>query len=103
MDLYLYARVLWRFRLLVLAGLALAIALATLSVLRIGPDGVSYRDSRLWAADMKIAVTQRGCPECRLYAQYSSRGSDDFDARLAGTTGHRSGAARDACPLLRDS
>jgi hypothetical protein len=76
MDLYLYARVLWRFRLLVAAGLALALALATLSVLRIGTDGVSYRDSRLWSANMKVAVTQRGCPECRLYAQYSSRGSD---------------------------
>ena len=76
MDLYLYARVLWRFRLLVLSGLALAFALATLSVLRIGPDGVTYRDSRLWAADMKVAVTQRGCPECRLYAQWSASGQE---------------------------
>jgi hypothetical protein len=76
MDLYLYARVLWRFRLLVVAGLALAVALATLSVLRIGTDGVTYRDSRLWSANMKVAVTQRGCPECRLYAQYSSSASD---------------------------
>jgi hypothetical protein len=75
-DLYLYARVLWRFRLLVVAGLALAIALATLSVLRIGTDGVRYRDSRLWSANMKVEVTQRGCPECRLYAQYSSTGND---------------------------
>jgi hypothetical protein len=77
MDLYLYARVLWRFRLLVLAGLALAVALATLSVLRIGTDGVAYRDSRLWAAEMKVAVTQRGCPECRLYAQWSSSGGQE--------------------------
>jgi hypothetical protein len=76
MDFALYARVLWRFRLLVAAGLALAIALATLSMLRIGPDGVSYRDSRLWSANMTIAVTQRGCPECRLYAQYSARDGD---------------------------
>jgi hypothetical protein len=76
MDLYLYARVLWRFRLLVVAGLALAMALATLSVLRIGTDGVTYRDSRLWAANMKVSVTQRGCPECRLYAQWSSRGQE---------------------------
>jgi hypothetical protein len=76
MDLYLYARVLWRFRLLVVAGLAMALALATLSMLRIGPDGVSYRDSRLWSANMKVAVTQRGCPECRLYAQYSSSAAD---------------------------
>jgi hypothetical protein len=68
-DLKLYARVLWRFRLLVAGGLLLALALAFLSVMRVSPDGVEYRQSQLWSADMRLLVTQSGFPEGRLYAQ----------------------------------
>jgi hypothetical protein len=81
-DLQLYARVLWRFRVLVAAGLTLALALAALSVVRIGPHGVTYRDSRLWSANMKLEVTQRGCPECRLYAELPS-GADGLPTPVA--------------------
>jgi hypothetical protein len=67
MDFALYARVLWRFRLLVLAGLTLGIALAVLSTVRIGVDGVRYRQDELWASTTRVLVTQTGFPEGRLY------------------------------------
>jgi hypothetical protein len=69
MDFRMYARVLWRFRLIVAAGFVLALLLAILSVVRIGPSGVSYRHSQLWSTTMRLLVTQRGAPEVRLYAQ----------------------------------
>lgn len=62
MDLNLYLRVLWRFRLLVAAGVVLALALATLSYLRVSVDGVSYRESEQWASFATIFVTQEGFP-----------------------------------------
>lgn len=62
MDLQLVARVVWRFRLLVAMGLLLAVTLAALSVLRVGPDGVAYRESELYASSSRLLVTQRGFP-----------------------------------------
>jgi hypothetical protein len=72
MDLRLFGRVLWRFRLLVAIGFILAVGLAILSVVKVTPQGLTYRDSQLWSADMQLAVTQSGCPICRLYATQSS-------------------------------
>jgi hypothetical protein len=69
MDLQLYARVLWRFRLIVAVGLGLALLLAMLSVVRINAQGISYRHSELWSTTMRLLVTQRGAPEVRLYGQ----------------------------------
>ena len=37
MDFKLYARVLWRFRMLVVAGLLLAVTLAFLSIVKVTP------------------------------------------------------------------
>src|SRR5689334_10047515 len=81
MDFRLYASVIWRFRIIVVLGLILAIALATLSVVRVSSQGFTYRDSRLWSATMKLKVTQDGCPECRLYAQRQS-GTGDGATKL---------------------
>jgi hypothetical protein len=58
MDLRLFARVLWRFRLLVVTGLILAVALAALTVVKVGAKGLTYRDSRLWSAEMQSSTTQ---------------------------------------------
>jgi hypothetical protein len=76
MDLRRYASVVWRFRIIVAAGLVLAIMLALLSVVRVSSHGLTYRDSQLWSATMKLKVTQSGCPECRLYAQRQSGTGD---------------------------
>ena len=69
MDFRMYGRVLWRFRLIVAAGFVVALLLATLAVVRIGPGGVRYRHSELYSTTMRLLVTQRGAPEVRLYAQ----------------------------------
>jgi hypothetical protein len=69
MDFRLYARVLWRFRIIVVLGLILALALALLSTVRVGRHGATYRDSELWSSTMRLLVTQNGFPEGRLYAQ----------------------------------
>jgi hypothetical protein len=65
----MYAGVLWRFRVIVAAGLAFALLLAFLSVVRVSSHGLAYRHSELWSTTMQLLVTQRGAPEVRLYAQ----------------------------------
>ena len=62
MDLELYLRVLWRFKLLVLMGLLLALSLAIFSMVKVSGGGLQYRESELWASSTRILVTQRGFP-----------------------------------------
>lgn len=69
MDFRLYASVLWRFKLLVALGLVLAVALAVLSMVRVGPDGIQYRQTELWSSLTRLTVTQHGFPEGRLFAE----------------------------------
>jgi hypothetical protein len=70
MDIRLYTRVLWRFKWVVLLGLLIALALATLSMARVTTDGkVSYRQSELWSSTTRLGVTQQGFPWGRLLAQ----------------------------------
>jgi hypothetical protein len=65
-DLLLYARVLWRFRVLVAVGTLLAIALLILSMFSVKLDGgkpsLSYRESETWRSDATLFVTQDGFP-----------------------------------------
>lgn len=56
MDLHLYLRVLWRFRVVVLFGLLVAPALACLSFVSVGPDGVRYRQKEQWASYARLLV-----------------------------------------------
>lgn len=60
MDLALFGRVLWRFRMIVVPGLLFAIVLATLALVRIGPGGVSYRQKEQWVSYSTVFVTQKG-------------------------------------------
>lgn len=76
MDFGLYMRVLWRFRVIVLIGLLLASSLAVLSLVRVGSDGVSYRQNELYAATARLIVTQTGFPEGRLYGQVPAQEID---------------------------
>ena len=77
MDFKLYSRVLWRFRLLVTAGLVLALALALLSTVRVGREGISHREPELWSSTLRLLVTQSGFPEGRLYAQKPVKAGED--------------------------
>ncbi|HEY1369617.1 MAG TPA: hypothetical protein VGF23_21000 [Gaiellaceae bacterium] len=69
MDLRLFARVLWRFKLIVGLGLVLALALAVFSMVKIGPNGLTYRQSELYSATTRLGVTQKGFPWGHLFAQ----------------------------------
>jgi hypothetical protein len=71
-DFRLYARVLWRFRLLVVAGVILATSLALLSQVRISSSGITYRQTELWSSTMRLLVTQHGFPEGRLFGEVPS-------------------------------
>lgn len=82
MDLRLYGRVLWRFKLLVAVGLLLASTLATLSVVRVSGDGLKYRQTELWSSSTRLLVTQQGFPWGRLLAQDPSLDAAAEAARL---------------------
>jgi hypothetical protein len=65
LDLALYLRVLWRFRLIVACGLVIAFGLALLSVVKISFDGgpkLVYRESPQYASDATLQVTTKGFP-----------------------------------------
>ena len=82
MDLQLFARVLWRFRLLVAFGLLLAAALAVISLVRVGPNGVAYRQQEQWSSASRLLVTQQGFPWGRAVAEQVS--SPEEQARQLG-------------------
>jgi hypothetical protein len=82
MDLQLYARVLWRFRIVVAIGTSLAIGLAFLSYYSVSLSGgpsVSPRAPEVWRSDATLFVTQPGFPWGRLGVA-----SSDFSATGAG-------------------
>lgn len=77
MDVQLFLRVVWRFRLLITAGLVFALAFAFLAFVRVGFDdsiSFSYRDKEQWAAYSTLLVTQEGFPEGRLVVDPLLRG-----------------------------
>jgi hypothetical protein len=80
MDLGLYARVLWRFRIIVGVGVLLAIVLAVLTMYRPIFDGgaptLQYRDSEVWRSDATLFVTQQGFPWGRISIAELGLGQD---------------------------
>ncbi|MEP6893356.1 MAG: hypothetical protein ABI927_06200, partial [Gaiellaceae bacterium] len=80
MDLALYARVIWRFRLIAGAGILLALLLAVFSVgtpkLKGGSLAISHRQQQQWTSTSTIWVTQAGFPLGRsVYDQYIQTGT----------------------------
>jgi hypothetical protein len=63
-DLPLYLRVLWRFRLLVALGMLIAIALALLATVRVSATSpyLSYREGKVYSSEARVFVTQQGFP-----------------------------------------
>jgi hypothetical protein len=63
MDLRLYFRTIWRFRIIVGAGLVLAILLAFLSFVKVSPTGspkLSYRQTEDWQATQSYLISGKG-------------------------------------------
>lgn len=75
MDLALYVRVLWRFRIVVAAGLALAILLAFFAVERVsissGRMKLAPRKAEVWKTDSFLLVTQSDFPWGRSVTRYT--------------------------------
>jgi hypothetical protein len=64
-DLLLFVRVLWGHKLVLFSGLVLAVALSTLSYVRIDihdPTNLQYRQKQQWASYTTLFVTQQGFP-----------------------------------------
>jgi hypothetical protein len=68
-DLALYLRVLWRFRVLVLAGFLLATSLAFFAFVSVsfkgGSPTLKYREQEQWASTVTLLVTEHKFPEGR--------------------------------------
>ena len=64
-DLKLYTEVLWRHRLLVGVGLAVALALAFLSHVRVSSDGLADRKQETWSNASVLVLSQESFPEGR--------------------------------------
>src|SRR5689334_8767941 len=62
MDIKLYGRVLWRFRVLVIVGLIAACALATVAMFHVSSNGLKYRQTETWSSTARLFVTQEGFP-----------------------------------------
>jgi hypothetical protein len=61
-DLRTYLRVIWRFRLVVLAGFVLAVVLALFSYVKLTSHGITYRQSETWKATTTLVVNGESAP-----------------------------------------
>jgi hypothetical protein len=75
LDLRLYLRVIWRFRLVIVAGFILALMLSFLSYGRVGfkngKPSISYRQDESWQSTTVLALTQGGFPWGRTVIPYN--------------------------------
>jgi hypothetical protein len=62
MDLALHFRVLSRYRRFVLVGVLVAIVLAFLAYVRVGPDGIGYREAERWQSTARLFASVGGDP-----------------------------------------
>lgn len=78
MDLRLYLRVIWRFRIVVGLGLVLACALAFFSYAKVsfkgGSPKIGYRQSETWQATSLVFMTQKGFPYGYTVLPYTQAG-----------------------------
>jgi hypothetical protein len=66
MNLRRHLNVLRRFRLIVIGGLLVAVALAVLSVFRVSTTGISWRSTETFQSESTLNVTQQGFPDGRV-------------------------------------
>ena len=67
-------------------GLAAALLLTVLSVVRVSPSGISYRSTQTWSNQATLVLTQKGAPELRSVLPSSPSGSSSLadTSRFAG-------------------
>jgi hypothetical protein len=76
-DLKRYTEVLWRHRLLVGVGLAVALALAFLSHVRVSSDGLAYRKAETWSSESVLALNTDPAQFAALVDQYAALATSD--------------------------
>jgi hypothetical protein len=85
-DLQVFARVIWRFRIIVACGIVLGLILACLTVVKVDFDGGVPRvtpPSTTWQSDATLFVTQAGVPWARsVLLDESTQGSQDSQPRF---------------------
>lgn len=88
MDLPLYLRVLWRFRLLVVLGTCIAFLLSLMAVARVNVSSphLAYRQSQQFSSEARVFVTQQGFPWGYAAPPTVSSTTPQTEAKLLGTT-----------------
>lgn len=72
-----------RFRWIVACGVALAVVLAALSLVKIDSNGISYRGTERWASSATVFVTQKGFPLGRsVYDEVIQTGETSYVPRF---------------------
>lgn len=85
MDLTLFFRVMWRYRLVVVTGLLLAVLAAFFAMVKVSPGGdpaLSLRGQKEYASYTTLFVTQKGFPWGRL-AEGDGQAAANNSSRLA--------------------
>lgn len=97
MDLRLAARVLWRFKLLVVAGLLVAAGLAVLSFAHVSFAGghlkLTYRKPQIWQSQTNLLLTQAGFPYGNAVQNYVPSNVQGGPPTPAGDTARLAGLA----------
>ncbi len=86
MDLRLHARILWRYRFLIAAGLVLAVLLTLLSLFRVSTAhgfSLSYRQSPTWQSSETLLLYPANCDPTNLTCSAKSTISSTFYAQIA--------------------
>lgn len=86
MDLALYGRILRRFWPLVVTGVILAAVLASLSLVRVTSDGVSYRKPQVWQSQASLLLDSPGFPWGRTLVPGSGTSTPPQYVNLSGLT-----------------
>jgi hypothetical protein len=58
----MYLRVIWRFRIVVLAGFILAVVLSASAYWKVGKGGITHRQAETWQSVTTLGLTQGGFP-----------------------------------------
>ncbi len=85
MDFRLFFSVIWRFKYLALVGLLLACTLAFLTVFKVSPQGLQYRQQETWGDTARVLVTTKtdGQDPTSLAQIYATLATSDQVTRAA--------------------
>src|SRR3954462_6674522 len=83
MNLARHTAVLWRFRVVTIAGVVLSLGLALLASYSISSSGIAPRGESTWSSDSSLLVTQPGFPEGRVAFPEAPEAKTDATGKVA--------------------